>query len=475
MNWLYYLLEANLYLILFYGFYRLFLHKETFYRLNRYFLIFSSVLAFLLPFFQIGFLRTLVTGQIGAVPAKSVTETALIDASLFETYQSGIFTFDHILITTYALITLSFLFKLFFGLFKIVRMLKLPCVQLEKGVKLFDLKDSKVAFSFFNLLFMDPQLSERNTILKHELVHIRQKHSLDVLLFEMIQIMNWFNPFSYLIKRDIKLIHEYLADEETISQGIERYDYAMFLIKNSTGIKNLTLTNQIFSSSILKRRISMLNQKKSAAWAKLKLLLALPITGGILCLSTMAFTKDYGLVDLYPKDLKSSHQDSSKIKYTTMQDLEKKSVLFTTAVSVNGKTKKQTSFEKRLILINGEQIKDNNDFFAAANFDKKIELNANDAVKKYGNKAKYGAVELVGPKVKVLKQMPPPPPMEPKVKAKQPLTKIAPPPPPSMEPKVNAKQPLMKIAPPPPPMEPASKVKKTITKIAPPPPPKEPV
>jgi beta-lactamase regulating signal transducer with metallopeptidase domain len=313
MSWLYYLLEANLYLILFYGFYRLFLQKETFYGLNRYYLIFSSTLAFLLPFFQLGFLKTPVIEQITIEPTETINQVMVTSNLPIENYQPSIFTVDNAMIAIYALVTIALLFKMFFGLSKIIRMLKLPSVKLENGVKLIDLKDSKIAFSFFNMLFLDPALPEKNTILKHELVHIKQKHSFDVLLFEMIQIINWFNPITYLVKKDIKLIHEYLADEETTRCDVEKYQYAMFLIQNSTGIQNLTLTNQIFSSSILKKRISMLNQKKSASWARLKLLLALPITVGMLCISTVAFTKDYGFVELGSSlKLQSSKQDTIK-------------------------------------------------------------------------------------------------------------------------------------------------------------------
>jgi len=318
MSWLYYLLEANLYLILFYGFYRLFLHRETFYGLNRYYLIFSSILAFILPFFQLGFLKAPVIEQIMVTPTTEtvVSQVMMTDNLPLETYQASILTLDNAIIAIYSLVTLAFLLKMLFNLSKIISMRKLPSVKLDNGVKLIDLKDSKIAFSFFNLLFLDPQLAEKNTILKHELVHIKQKHSLDVLLFEIIQIISWFNPIVYFIKKDIKLIHEYLADEETTKFDVEKYHYAMFLIQNSTGIQNLTLTNQIFSSSILKKRISMLNQRKSARWARLKLLVVLPVTVGILCISTMAFTKDYGFVDLMPKNLsgKIDQLDSSIIR-----------------------------------------------------------------------------------------------------------------------------------------------------------------
>ncbi|WP_205945119.1 M56 family metallopeptidase [Pedobacter psychrodurus] len=397
MSWLYYLLEANLYLILFYGFYRLFLYKETFYRLNRYYLIFSSILAFILPLFQLGFLKAPVIEQITIAPTTEtvVSQVMMTENLPLESYQPSIFTIDNTIIAIYSLVTIAFLFKMLFNLSKIISMRKLPFVNLDNGVKLIDLKDSKIAFSFFHLLFLDPQLEEKNTILKHELVHIKQKHSLDVLLFEIIQIINWFNPIIYLVKKDIKLIHEYLADEETTKCDVEKYHYAMFLIQNSTGIQNLTLTNQIFSSSILKKRINMLNQKKSPRWARLKLLLVLPITIGILCISTMAFTKDYGFVELGSSlKLQATKQDTVKKAFESNDGIHvpNPNELYL-ALRTDPKNKKLTTYTKKLILLNGREIKAGTSG-GVKKIKHMIRLNPATAKAKYGEKGSYGAIEI---------------------------------------------------------------------------------
>lgn len=428
MSWLYYLLEANLYLILFYGFYRLFLHRETFYGLNRSYLIVGSILAFLLPFFQLGFLKAPVIEQITAAPTTEtvVSQVMMTENLPLETYQPSILTMDNAIIAIYSLVTIAFLLKMLFNLSKIISMRKLPSVKLDNGVKLIDLKDSKIAFSFFNLLFLDPQLAEKNTILKHELVHIKQKHSLDVLLFEIIQIINWFNPIVYLVKKDIKLIHEYLADEETTKHDVEKYHYAMFLIQNSTGIQNLTLTNQIFSSSILKKRISMLNQKKSAHWAKLKLLVVLPIIAGILCISTMAFTKDYGFVDLLP--VNANPQEPAKkvkglppptvetVKFDPPPIYKPKNQKFFYIKSVKDySAHKYISKEDRYIIINGKPVKDVSKFYGVAHTTSILILNKEEAQKKYGAiNGKNGAVEITGKNIKYVTTLdfPPPPKIE---------------------------------------------------------------
>ncbi|MFC4211126.1 M56 family metallopeptidase [Pedobacter lithocola] len=302
MTWLYYLLEANLYLVFFYGFYRLFLQKETFYTLNRSYLVLSTVMAFSIPLLQLGFLSKEVLPQ-----ETTIYNEVMVDRSIFS--------IANFLMLAYLFIAMIFFAKMLWGFRHIIRLIKKPSTKTEQGITIIPLENTSTAFSFFNLLFIDPGLPQTNTIIHHEMAHIRQRHSFDVVFFEIDKCVCWFNPIAHLLKSDIKLVHEYLADEETTNHGIEKYEYAVFLIQNSCGNRGTQLTNQIFNSSILKNRINMLNQKKSAKWARLKLLLALPIVGGMLCASTMAFTKDYGTIDLYPKKNTSkivSIQDTAK-------------------------------------------------------------------------------------------------------------------------------------------------------------------
>lgn len=302
MSWLYYLLEANLYLILFYGFYRLFLHKETFYVLNRSYLIFSSMLAFILPFVQLGFLKKeIVFHYTGSIRIDEPT---------------SYFTLENVLLVLYLAISSILILKFLWGLRHLAKLMQNAHKRKEDNITVIDIKHSKAAFSFFNLLFMDPEMNQKATVLKHEMVHIKQKHSLDIMLFELIQISSWFNPVIYFIKNDIRLVHEYLADEATTRKDVAKYEYALFLIQNSYGNDKITLSNHFFNSSLLKKRINMLNQKKSAKWARLRLLFILPLTGFMLCLSTMAFTKDYATIQFGQKNenLTIFLQDTTKKK-----------------------------------------------------------------------------------------------------------------------------------------------------------------
>ncbi|TCD00410.1 M56 family metallopeptidase [Pedobacter psychroterrae] len=434
MSWLYYLLEANLYLAVFYGFYRLFLHRETFYQLNRYYLLGTSMLAFLLPMFQISYLDSLLH------PVENqATVTIQYAGELLPVINTApVLTAGGVLFTCYLLVATFFLFRLGTSLYGIFRMAARADKTYKDGIIRVHFSQSDTAFSFFNLLFINPGTEKQNIILQHEMIHIRQKHSFDVLFFEMLLICNWFNPLCWLMKQDIKLVHEYIADEATTNQGLVKHDYALFLIHNSFGSFPNTLTSQMFNQSILKNRISMLNKKRSAGRARLRLLYVLPLTGGMLCASTLGFTKDYALVDLYAR--KTTAVSSVALQEPKQQAKQ----------AATGEKKKTYPIESvydaetgnnrpiKLIVINGKISKAQN-FSSVSGFDQVKELNNSEAVAKYGKRVNKGALEFTGKNTGISIKFPPPRP----VKTTPPLArknnnKVVKFPPPLIKPDVTA-------------------------------------
>jgi len=303
MNLIYYLLEANLYLAVFYAVYRLFLHKETFYSLNRGYLVLSTLLAFTFPLLQVGYLFSLF-GFRQQMYMSAITHQQVVQTDYLSVY--------FLLPAVYLLVTAILFLLLTTRITRIIVLAIRAKRQRIAQVRCLELEGEQTAFSFFNLLFINPNISDKETVIRHELVHIRQKHSLDVLFFELVQIIGWFNPITYFYQKDIKLLHEYIADELTTRVAVPKHDYAMLLIQNSFGAPSNPLTNQIFNQSVLKKRITMLNKQKSSVNARFKLLLVLPLAGGMICMSTMAFSKDYGILDLYP------------VKGTVLQDTSKR-------------------------------------------------------------------------------------------------------------------------------------------------------
>ncbi len=404
MEWLYYLLEANLYLLLFYGFYRVFLSETTFYSNNRYFLLLSSITAFILPVTQLGILNpTPIVDNILFPPPIPYNEYNLSEIALAPIQENIIYT--NYLYPLYLLVAFFFAIKLSLSIIKIIQLWLKANKRTNGNITLIELDEEKSAFSFFNLLFIHSHLAETKAVLRHEMVHIKHKHSVDILFFEVIQIICWFNPIIYFLKKEIKLVHEYIADELSTNTEMQKHDYAMFLIENSFGIVPQKLTNQIFNQSILKRRINMLNKKRTAGWARLRLLLALPLAGAMLCTSTMAFTKDYGYIDLLPQKSKTKVPDQEVPKKNQVKfppPIGKLAKNFSPSYQT-GKNKQYISLEKRVIFVNGVEITNKNNFYGVTNADTIRNLNPVEAIAKYGSvKGKLGAVEITGKKTKFI-------------------------------------------------------------------------
>jgi hypothetical protein len=300
MNWLYYLAEANLYLGVFYLAYCLFLHKETHYLLNRVYLLFSSIIAFVLPLLQLGILKpvTAVTPIIIDLPLVvihyKVPLAEVVPVHHYFTFQNGllgVYLLGVVVLTVFLSIKLYRLFKLTHEKSAII----------HDRYKLIRIGESNTAFSFFNCLFIGTKASDTETIIRHELVHIRQKHSVDIILLELIKIINWFNPLVYLLQNSLKTVHEYIADEQTALLENDPLTYSAFLVNNAYGISGPSITQSFFNYNLLKKRIIMLHQKRSGSLARLKYLVTVPVCAGLLCSSTLAFSKTYRILDLFPQ------------------------------------------------------------------------------------------------------------------------------------------------------------------------------
>lgn len=293
MNWIYYMLEVNLYLLVFYFFYRMFLIRETFYSINRYCLIGATFLSFLLPIVQAGFLFELFPGFANSNPIQGTTAESAAGSFSY-------LSIDFLIPAVYFMVLFLFMVRVLKNLVSILALAYHSKFSEYGQVKYFELTQDEIAFSFFGLLFMNPSAKEKDVIIRHEQVHMRQYHSLDTLMLELVHALSWFNPILYFLKKDLNTLHEFIADDLTTSGSlVGKHNYAMLLIHNSFGMPINPLSKPIYNQSSLKQRITMLNQKKSASGARLRLLLLLPLSVAMICISTLAFSKDYKLIDLY--------------------------------------------------------------------------------------------------------------------------------------------------------------------------------
>lgn len=269
MSWAHYLLQVNIYLIVFYGFYRFLLDKETYFTLNRIYLLSAGLFSLAIPFLRFEWFIQPVTQPvyIGVEQLNDLMNQVIIADPAQDRFSPG-----NIVVSIYLTGVLFFSIKFLWQLFAITKLLK----ETNPGR----------AFSFLKQRRVDGNLPQLSTIFKHEEVHTRQLHSLDVLLFEALAIFTWFNPIIYGYKKAVKQIHEYLADEAAAKFQGDKEEYALLLLSNAFGVPSSTLTNSFFNKSLIKKRIFMLHKPRSRKAAVLKYGLFLPLFAIALTMSS---------------------------------------------------------------------------------------------------------------------------------------------------------------------------------------------
>jgi TonB family protein len=270
MNWINYLLQVNLYLILTFGFYWIVLRKETFYNANRFYLVVASMLAFGVPFWQSGLIQSwAVTEQVST----AVSVIPLQEFTITNLREKPTWNWNLLLVSIY-------FFGFGFGLLRF-------SIGLFKLQQLFNLQNlDGQAFSVFGKIFIDKNLKDYQTIKNHEDVHSKEYHSLDVFWFELIGVVCWFNPISHFLQKEIKLVHEYIADEKASSILGSKKAYAQILVGSHFKANGNVLINNFYNNSILKTRIMMLSKQKSKKTAVLKYGYIAPLFLGMMVLSS---------------------------------------------------------------------------------------------------------------------------------------------------------------------------------------------
>jgi len=282
MNWAHYLLQVNLYLVVFYGFYKLLLDRETYFKLNRLYLLSAGILSLAIPFLRFEWFTTQPVAQkvyVGVDQLNGFMSQIIVSPEK----QESISLTDTLVVVYLAgvlVATLIFLAKFCRALL----LLRSP--------------EKNAAFSFFGKKVVDQHMEGAETVNEHEHIHMRQLHSADIILFELIGVLLWFNPVIYAIKRTIRNIHEYLADEAAAHFQGNKDQYALLLMSKAMGVVPSALTNNFAARSMLKKRIAMLYKERSAKTAVLKYGFFVPLFGLALVLSSATIRKNESLRSL---------------------------------------------------------------------------------------------------------------------------------------------------------------------------------
>ena len=281
-----YLLKLNLALIVLFGFYKLMFSGDTFFVLRRATLIGMYLVAMLVPGLNCSYW---INKSVGMVSMANEYAAIVLPAVTVTPGGGGSIGWETTAMTIYTMVACLFLLRFFWQLVSIVR-LRNKCRTTDiNGTKVYLLESNEGPFSFFNWIFINPtkhNRQETDEIMTHELAHCRQLHSVDILFTELFAIVFWANPFVWLLKREVRLNLEYLADNNVLAGGTDSKKYQYHLLGLAYR-KNVATISNNFNVLPLKKRIKMMNKKRTKRIAKVKYALYIPLAAALLVVSNI--------------------------------------------------------------------------------------------------------------------------------------------------------------------------------------------
>jgi sporulation protein YlmC with PRC-barrel domain len=350
--------------------------KETFFQLNRWILITCLLLSFGLPWLSVPeewSLQNRVAQQEVSVeekmPISKIEPTIAVKAPILEEKKAVIETaekaIDAPVIATKPLIDtkkeaaptkaaplwsqglninywqlLQYVYLIGLAIFVLNFLIQLMLIFFQKATNptlkdgrytIVEINQDKAPFSFGNWIFINPTKYDWDTynqILSHEKIHIQQRHTFDILLAELVIIIQWFNPFAWLYRKAVENNLEYLTDYEMLYQGTERKAYQMNLLRVSVPQLPLNLTTN-YNQSFLKKRIAMMNVKKSSASSSWKYLLLLPLLALTVITLNPIYLKSQNPVTEPVENKKETQQEPVKTIKTEKEEALKKEEVVT--------------------------------------------------------------------------------------------------------------------------------------------------
>ena len=283
---LFYLLRASIVMAVFYGFYKLLFGRNTFHKSNRALLILIVVITSILPLFSFNLLSNINLPE---------SEANLLDFSKLQIIeqvgnfeQKATFPWIPFLLILFVAGMLFTFIRYIIGInqiWKIIASSEKQFIfnsekQFISNNAVLCITDKNISpFSWWTYIVIsrkDYTQDNSQTILSHEKAHIHMNHSMDMILFDLFTIFFWFNPFSWLLKREIQTVHEYMADEQVLNNGIDAKQYQYLLICKSVGEHKFALANN-FRQRNLHKRITMMTKTKTSKRMKWNYVFALPV------------------------------------------------------------------------------------------------------------------------------------------------------------------------------------------------------
>ena len=308
-----YSLKVGACLAVFYLFFKLLLSRETFHRLNRIVVLAAMVLSFVLPLCVITVYR-----ELPAMPELPVTEDAGYAPSAEP--ESQPFPWDKAATAAFLAGAAAALLWTLGSVCGVLHMIRRGHRErLGDGSVLVRTDQPVIPFSWYRYIVMsEKDLAENGeAIVLHEKAHLRLRHSFDLLVTDLAGCLQWFNPAMWLLRRELRAIHEYEADEAVLDSGVDARQYQLLLIRKAAGGRWYSVANS-FNHSKLKNRITMMLRKRSSRWAGARVLFLLPLTG--LALGAFART-----AYVFPDDKGKKENVSIRIEGTNFYSSDGKS------------------------------------------------------------------------------------------------------------------------------------------------------
>ena len=322
-----YLIKINVALMLLYGFYRLTVSRDTFFGLRRLTLWLIYAVALMVPALNLEYWvrDTPTMASMANVYADTFYPVVVVKAQA-----SGI-TWMDMLLGIYWVGVAVLSLRLVWQLFSIIRLAVISRKQEVEGITVHLLRGEGSPFSFFRWVFMYPSTMEGkqlHEVMVHECTHVSGLHSLDTLFSELFSIACWFNPFAWLMKQEVRMNLEYLADESVLSDGNARksYQYHLLGLAYRQSNESTKIANN-FNLLPLKKRIKMMNKRRTSEIGKAKYLLFAPLAGVLLMVSNIeSVAREIGeqIPEVAEVQQKAEQAAEEKVKTKPQTDTTKK-------------------------------------------------------------------------------------------------------------------------------------------------------
>ncbi len=340
-NLLVYLIQVTSVFSVLYFVYILFFNRLTFHTINRGILILLLPVSIFLPI--LSNLFPVLSSKIIEVPIfEYITNSQ--NHQVFDSNQnelaSSFLNFNSVLIIIYFLIVIVYLIRILANTKSIFNLKNKSIIQKEGGYKI-AFADVPEIFSYFKWIFIPKKEFKKynQQIVEHEIIHIKLKHSWDVILSELYISFFWFNPLLYFYRKSLKSIHEFQADKGVLEKGIKTSQYMELLLQSLKIQKPNNLYNY-FNQPILKKRITMMTKPKSKNLSKLTYIVLFPV----FTILTLAFTKPSSTNDSFIKTINISNLVSTPPSLFPVKNASKKDI-----TSLFGKFRKNPIIKKKVV------------------------------------------------------------------------------------------------------------------------------